>query len=147
MVSVGVGLGGRGGDSKPWKLWKGVFGRQECCSQNVISSGELNKNWVSTDTLLLTPGSLSLCSWGGLEQVGAGGGWWGLTKSAVSALIARGAGAGVGADVVLARPVVEAGLGDTWGATCREVYEILEQVALSGLSWHPLAPLPRTPGS
>lgn len=46
------------------------------------------------------------------------GGGWGLTHRAVPALVARGAGAGVGANVVLACPIVEAGLGDAWRATC-----------------------------
>ena len=44
----------------------------------------------------------------------------GLTKGTVGALIAWRAGAGVAADAVLAGPVVEARLGGTWGAACRE---------------------------
>ena len=42
-----------------------------------------------------------------------------LTEGAVPAVVARGAGAGVAADAVLAGPVVEAGLGDARGAACR----------------------------
>lgn len=60
-----------------------------------------------------------------LGWVAAGEGRWELTEGAVPALIARGAGAFVAVDVVLARPIVEAGLGDTRGATCREGYETL----------------------
>lgn len=43
----------------------------------------------------------------------------GLTQLAVAALIAGGAGAGVAPDAVLARAIVEAGLGDARGAACR----------------------------
>lgn len=42
-----------------------------------------------------------------------------LTEGAVPAVVARGAGAGVAADGVLAGPVVEAGPGDARGAACR----------------------------
>lgn len=52
------------------------------------------------------------------EVLGEGDGQ-GLTQLAVAALIAGGAGAGVAPDAVLTRSVVEAGLGDARGATCR----------------------------
>lgn len=42
-----------------------------------------------------------------------------LTHCAVPALVARGTRAAIIADVVLACPVVEAGLGDTWRTTYR----------------------------
>lgn len=48
------------------------------------------------------------------SRVGCG---WSLTHGAVLALVASGAHAAVIADVVLAYPVVEAGLGDAWGTT------------------------------
>lgn len=67
-------------------------------------------------------------------MVGVGQGVWGLTKGTVLALVARGASAGVAADVVLARPVVEAGLGGAWGATCQEGCENLVQVESSSSS-------------
>lgn len=67
-------------------------------------------------------------------MVGVGQGGWGLTEGAVLALIARGASAGVAADVVLTGPVVEAGLGDAWGATCQEGCENLVQVESSSFS-------------
>lgn len=68
----------------------------------------------------------------------------GLTEGAGPALVAGGASAGVAADVVLAGPVVEAGLGDARGATCQEPRGTFVQVSSSG---PPDIPRPRGQGA